>query len=90
MVVSDEQDREGIEDFVLLSSLAFCLSVDVFKCLLDSVFCVLTCETSIDEVVEHVNYNKCIVLHGLVLKCETFDVLYDLVDDAHLQVVEIV
>ena len=51
MMVAHKEDREGIEYLVIFSSLAVCLAVDIFKSLFDSVFRILACEASIDEVV---------------------------------------
>ena len=65
MEVPCEQDREGVEDFVLLTPVVLCVLVDEFECLCDRVVCIMTGETSVDEVVLHVHYDESCILHVL-------------------------
>lgn len=65
MVVSDEKDREGVEDLMVFSSLALGLTVNELQCLADCIFRILTCKTSVNEVIKHINHYQCTVFHNL-------------------------
>jgi hypothetical protein len=54
VMVAYEENREGVEDFVGISTLTFCLSVDISQCVPDSVICIFAGQTSVDEVVKHI------------------------------------
>ena len=66
MMIPDEENREGVKDFMFLSALTLCLAVDESESLSDSFFRILTCEASVDEVVQHVDYYQCVVYHIIV------------------------
>ena len=65
MVVSDEKDREGVEDLMVFSSLALGLTVNELQCLADCIFRILTCKASVNEVIKHVYHYQCAVSHNL-------------------------
>ena len=67
MMVPYEQDRKGVEDFIVSSLIPICLGIDESESLLDSFPGILTCQTSIDEIIEHVHDNKCTICHSLKL-----------------------
>ena len=55
MMVADEEDREGVKDFVVFSALPLGLGVDISQCVPDCAICILTGQTAVNEVVKHVN-----------------------------------
>ena len=51
MVVAYEEDREGVKDLMFLSALSCCLEINETEGLPYSLLRILSCETSVDEVI---------------------------------------
>ena len=64
VIVSCEEDGEGVKDFMLLATKILGVLVDELQCLCDCIVCILASETSAYEVILHVHYYKCCILHS--------------------------